>query len=154
MGAICNLCERQSETQGSMPFSSLDRPLMDRQQTLNGAWQQWIGLPEGASFWSRLNSSMDLSKPSRTFFTANVSSVPTSASPCAGDLCGLTLWNNPCLTSQGECGQLEDGVLHADALSPANLQSTTRRHERGASAQAQFTLVIPSLATTPQTSPK
>jgi hypothetical protein len=80
-------CERQSEIKGSMPFSSLDRPPAGRQMASSGAWQRWIGLPEGASIGSRLNILTCLSETLRSFATYTTSFARLSASPRADSSC-------------------------------------------------------------------
>ena len=58
-------CERQRTSGGSMPTSSLNRFLSDRQTASNGARQRRIGLPEGALLGLRLKRLMFLSNPTR-----------------------------------------------------------------------------------------
>ena len=149
-----NTCERQSEIQGSMPFSSLNRILMDRQMTLNGAWQQWTGLPEGASLRFRLGAFTPRSNPYRYFDVDYPTLARRSASPCAERMrafCPTTKTTSP---SRRGRGHLEDGVPHAEALSPASRFSQTPRAERSEGIVEETALVVSALATTPETSSK
>lgn len=81
------MCERQSENKGSMPSSTLNWVLRGQQSTSNGAWQRWMGLPEGASIKSRLNILICLSETLRSFVIYNAPFVRTSASPRADTSC-------------------------------------------------------------------
>ena len=81
------MCERQSENSGSMPLSTLNWAVSGQQLTSNGAWQRWMGLPEGASIKFRLNILMCLSETLRSFVTHNSSFARTSASPRADTSC-------------------------------------------------------------------
>ena len=81
------MCERQSENTGSMPSSTLNWAPRGQQLTSNGAWQRWMGLPEGASIKYRLNILMCLSETLRSFVTHNSSFARTSASPRADTSC-------------------------------------------------------------------
>ena len=149
---LTTLCERQSENQGSMPFSSLDRFRTDRQMASNGAWQRWTGLPEGAPFWSRLNDFTDLSNPSRTFDVDILTLARRSASPCTERLRALPRQRSPRCYRRGR-GYLEDGVPHAEALSPANRFSPIRRGACPTRSVDEPALVVSALATTQQASP-
>ncbi len=124
-------CERQSEIKGSMPFASLNRFQADRPLVSIAAWQPWIGLPEGASVGLRLKHLLPLSDPFRHFEAANTSSIDATASPCAGRLDGFMQRRAHCVRMQSGCGQLEDGVPHAEALSPANFSSVRRSANLG-----------------------
>lgn len=132
-----------------MPFFSLNRIRMDRQMASNGAWQQWIGLPEGASFWFRFGNFTSLSNPFRfsNFDTETLARRP--ASPCAGSLRALPRHWMTRSTERGG-GYLEDGVPHAEALSPATFSPIKR-----GSFLVRFveeTLAVSALATTQQVS--
>jgi len=109
-----------------MPFFSLNRIRMDRQMASNGAWQQWMGLPEGASFWSRFGNFTSPSNPFRFSNFETETLARRSASPCAGRLRALPRSWITRSTERGG-GYLEDGVPHAEALSPANLFSSIKR---------------------------
>lgn len=146
-------CERQSENLGSMPFSSLSRIRPDRLMTSNGAWQQWTGLPEGASSEFVPDTFTNLSNPSR-YFTAELQTLARhSASPCAERSRALHRPRRP--RSQGRgCGYFEDGVPHAEALSPFKRFVPLRRSVRSPRSAARSALVVSALASTHQTSPK
>lgn len=147
---LTTLCERQSENQGSMPFFSLNRVRMDRQMASNGAWQQWIGLPEGASFWSWFGSFTSLSNPFRFSKSETETLARRSASPCAERLRALPRSWMTRSTERGG-GYLEDGVPHAEALSPANRFSPIARGSPLARC-VEETMAVSALATTPQVS--
>ena len=70
-----------------MPSSTLNWALGGQQLTSNGAWQRWMGLPEGASIKFRLNILICLSETLRSFVTYNSSFARTSASPRADTSC-------------------------------------------------------------------
>ena len=107
-----------------MPSTSLNQDQMAWQLALKSARQLWIGLPEGALFKPRLNILTCPSKPTRIFASHFVSSSRTSASPCAGTLRDLARRRRPRIIFRVR-GQLEDGVPHARALSPANRRTST-----------------------------
>jgi len=102
---------------------------MDRQTTLNGAWQQWTGLPEGASLRFRLVAFTIPSTPSRYFDVDYPTLARRPASPCAERMRAFrpTTKTTPPLW-RGR-GHLEDGVPHAEALSPASRFSQTTCEE-------------------------
>jgi len=133
-----------------MPFSSLNRVQLDRQMTSNGAWRQWIGLPEGASFWSRFLSFTTLSNPSRCFHIEPETLARRSASPCAESPRALSRYRRT-RSSERVGGYLEDGVPHAEALSPAKRFSPIQRGLPLA-RYVEETLADSALATTPQAS--
>ena len=135
-----------------MPFSSLDRFRMDRQMASNGARQRWTGLPEGVPFRSRLGEFTHLSNPSRTFDVDNLTLAHRSASPCTERLRALPRQRSPRFDRRGR-GHLEDGVPHAEALSPANRISPIRRGACPTWYVEEPALVDSALATTPQASP-
>jgi hypothetical protein len=146
------LCERQSESSGSMPFSSLNRVRLDRQMVARGAWQQWTELPEGARCEPRRHDFTYPSKPPRTFQAKRNSSVRRSASPCAARPRVLALLGTPRVISLG-CGQLEDGVPHAEALSPANRNHKPHGLSSRTRAKGREPLAGSALASTPQIPP-
>lgn len=78
-----------------MPFASLNRFDIGRPLAWNDAWQQWIGLPEGASFRFWLKSLAILPNPFRFIDVANISSIGTTVSPCAGRTGGLMQHSKP-----------------------------------------------------------
>jgi hypothetical protein len=133
-----------------MPFSSLNRFRMDRQMTSNGARQQWIGLPEGASFWFRFGSFTFLSNPFRISDFEPQTLARRSASPCAESPRALSRYRNT-RSPERVGGHLEDGVPHAEALSPANRFSSIKRGSSLAGF-AKETLAVSALATTQQIS--
>ena len=146
------LCKRQSENPGSMPFSSLNRVQRDRQTAQGGACQQRIGLPEGAPRWLRQVNLTTLSETPRTFEAERNSSALAFASPCADRTRVLARPRRPCSHWQGS-GQLEDGVPHAEALSPA-IRHTYKHAPRKCSRDtAHAALADSALATTRKTSP-
>src|SRR5690606_24304706 len=110
-----------------MPISSLNRIRMDRQLATNGAWQHWTGLPEGALFGPWLHHLDDLANPSHTLAVARLSCAREPASPCAGLTRVLAQWRRPRVFSRA-AGHLEDGVPHAEALSPTNAYHFGRSH--------------------------
>ena len=133
------------------PLSPLNRVLMDRPLTSNSAWQRWIGLPEGAlfKFWNAYLIS--LPEPFRTFVILIVSSSRAPASPCAGSPRELARRRRACAFPQVN-GQLEDGVPHERALSPANTQCNRNADHWFERYITEAALVISTLATTSQTS--
>ncbi|AGK57364.1 hypothetical protein HYPDE_28423 [Hyphomicrobium denitrificans 1NES1] len=133
-----------------MPFSSLNRILMDRQITLNGAWQRWTGLPEGASLWFRLGAFTAPSNPYRYFDVDYPTLARRSASPCAERMRAFRPTTKSPPSRRG-CGHLEDGVPHAEALSPASRFSPTPREDCSARIVEEAALVVSALATTPET---
>ena len=143
------LCERQSE-KGSMPFSSLNRLRMDRQIASNGAWQRGTGLPEGASFWFRLNGFTSLSNPPRSFDIEPGTLARRPVSPCTGSPRALSLYRRT-RSNERVGGHLEDGVPHAEALSPAIRISPIGRRLSFA-RYVEKALARSALATTPQVS--
>jgi hypothetical protein len=134
-----------------MPFSSLNRIRMDRQTASSGARQQWTGLPEGASLWSRLGGFTHLSNPSRFFAVETETLARRPASPCTGRSRALHRLRRS-RRYRRDGGYLEDGVPHAEALSPANRLSPIRRGARPARSVEEFALAVSALATTPQIS--
>jgi len=134
-----------------MPFSSLNRIRMDRQMASSGAWQLWTGLPEGALLWSRLGDFTHLSNPSRTFDVDTRTLARRSASPCTERPRALPRQRKPRRYRLG-CGHLEDGVPHAEALSPANRFSPIRRGLYPARSVEEPALAVSALATTLQAS--
>ena len=135
-----------------MPLSHLNRVLMDRPLTSDSAWQRWIGLPQGALFGFRFADLICLPKPFRTFVDTLVSSSRAPESPCAGNSHALTRQRRACTFSQVN-GQLEDGVPHARALSPANMQSNCNANPGIDRYLKEPALVVTALAATPQTPP-
>ena len=132
-------------------LSSLNRVLMDRLMAWNSAWQRRIGLPMGALFRFRLGNLMRLSeKPFRSFVDLIVSSSRAPEIPFAGNSRVLARRRRPCLLWQA-CGQFEDGVPHAEALSPFKPRTSINAHN-GSERYKEFALVVSALATTPQTS--
>lgn len=130
-----------------MPFSSLNRIRMDRQMASNGAWQRWTELPEGASFVLRLDGFTYLSNPPRHFDIEPVTLARRSVSPSAGRPRALSRYRN--LRSIKQVGgYLEDGVPHAEALSPAKRISPIKRSVFFA-RYVEETLAYSALATTP-----
>lgn len=148
--ALTTLCERQSEIKGSMPFSSLDRFRTDRQMVSSGAWQRWTGLPEGASFLPRLRSFTSLSNPPRRFDIEPETLARRPVSPCAGRSRALCRHRGT-RSVERVGGYLEDGVPHAEALSPAKQFSPVKRSLPFA-RNVEKTLARSALATTPQAS--
>jgi hypothetical protein len=135
-----------------MPSSSLDWVQLDQQMVFDSAWQRRIGLPEGALSKPRLNNLTYLSEPFRTFvhhrFISACASEPKGWRIAHGRAAAKTrhFWR--------ACGLLEDGVPHARALSPANICDTTSHQRPSRRAKPEFTLVVSSLATTHEASPK
>lgn len=148
--ASTTLCERRSENQGSMPFSSLNRFRTDRQMALSGAWQRWTELPEGASLWLRLHGFTSLSNPPRYFDIGSETLARRPVSPSAGRSRALSRYRRTRSTERVG-GHLEDGVPHAEALSPTNRVSPIKRCLPFA-RYVEKTLVDSALATTPQAS--
>jgi hypothetical protein len=146
---LTTLCERQSE-KGSMPFSSLNRLRMDRQMASNDAWQRGTGLPEGASFWFRLNGFTSLSNPPRRFDIEPETFSRRSERPSAERSRALSRYRGT-RSFERVGGYLEDGVPHAEALSPANRISPIQRSVFFA-RYVEETLAYSALATTPQAS--
>src|SRR6187402_2400524 len=101
-----------------MPVSSLDRIRTDRQMALNDAWQRWTELPEGASFLPRLDSFTSLSNPPCHIDVELVKLARRSVSPSAERPRALSRYRKT-RSSERVGGHLEDGVPHAEALSPA-----------------------------------
>ena len=132
-----------------MPFSSLNRIQMDRQMASSGAWQQWTGLPEGASLWFRLDAFTPPSNPSRYFDVDYPTLARRSASPCAERMRAFRPTTKSPPSRRG-CGHLEDGVPHAEALSPASRFSPTSCEDRFARIVEEAALVVSALATTPE----
>jgi hypothetical protein len=151
IGCCCNIVRASERDQRAMPSTSLNWARSGQQLTLNGAWQRWIGLPEGAQFRSRLNNPTSLSETFRSFVLSYVRQSRTPASPCAGSSRDLAEQRSTCF-SFGSCGQLEDGVPHARALSPANIQHQACSKGSRPRQQTEFTLAISSLATPSQSS--
>lgn len=139
------MCERQSENQGSMPFSSLNRPEMDRQVTLSDAWQQWIGLPEGALLWCRPGGFTSPSNPSRYFDVDYPTLARRPASPCAERMRAFRPTTKTSPLRRG-CGHLEDGVPHAEALSPANTRYATNAQSSSQLGRSELPLADTALA--------
>lgn len=108
-----------------MPFSSLNRILKGRQMAMNGAWQQWTGLPEGASLRFRFVAFTTLSTPSRYFDVDYPTLARRSASPCAERMRAFRPTTKTTSPLRRGRGHLEDGVPHAEALSPASRLSKT-----------------------------
>lgn len=148
--ASTTLCERQSENQGSMPLSSLNPVLADRQLATSGARQRWTGLPEGASLLLTFGGFTSLSNPPRVFDIEPGALARRPVSPCAGRPRALSRRQRT-RSRRASCGYLEDGVPHAEALSPANNFSPIQRSVPFARYVEQ-TLAHSALATTPQAS--
>ena len=134
-----------------MPTSSLNQSECGWQMTSSGAWQQWIGLPEGASLKFRLDNLADPSNLFRTIKTEPFSSMFAPASPRAGSEHVLARSRSASVTALA-CGHLEDGVPHAEALSPANTPPPIIGPYWAMRTNAQCTVVVFALATTPQIS--
>lgn len=130
-----------------MPFSSLNRIQTDRQMASNGAWQRWTGLPEGASFVSRLHDFTSLSNPPRPVDTEPGTLARRSVSPSAGRARALSRCRK-IRSIERMGGYLEDGVPHAEALSPANRISPIQRSVLFA-RYVEETLAYSALASTP-----
>ena len=147
---LTTLCERQSENKGSMPLSSLNRIQTDRQMASSGAWQRWIELPEGASLVLRPDGFTILSNPPRHLHVEPRTLARRPASPSAVRPRALSRHGNA--RSAGRVGgHLEDGVPHAEALSPAKRISPIQRALRVA-RYVEETLASSALATTPHAS--
>jgi hypothetical protein len=151
-GCCCNIVRASERNIRAMPSTSLNWARSGQQLTLDGAWQRWIGLPEGAQFRSRLNIPTSLSETFRSFVSHFVSPSRTPASPCAGSSRDLAERRSP-RNSWRACGQLEDGVPHARALSPANMQCQFNAQGSRPRSQTEFPLVVSSLAPPSPTSP-
>jgi len=117
--------------------------------TLSGARQQWTGLPEGALLWFRLGGLMTQSDLSRHFDVDNQTLARRLASPCAERSRAFTRPRRPRPLGRGR-GYLEDGVPHAEALSPASRLSQTQREISFAEFVEESALVVSALATTPE----
>ena len=94
----------------------------------------------------------DLSNPSRTFDVDILTLARRSASPCTERLRALPRQRSPRCYRRGR-GYLEDGVPHAEALSPANRFSPIRRGACPTRSVEEPALVVSALATTQQASP-
>jgi hypothetical protein len=133
-----------------MPFSSLNRIQSDRQMASSGAWQQRTGLPEGASLWFRLGAFTSPSNLSRYFDVDYPTLACRPASPCAERVRAFRPTTKTTLPMRRGRGHLEDGVPHAEALSPASRLSQTPREDRSARTVEETALVVSALATTPE----
>jgi hypothetical protein len=133
-----------------MPLSSLDRILTDRQMASSDAWQRWTGLPEGASLLLTFGDFTSLSNPPRPFDIELGTLARRPVSPCAGRPRALSRCRST-RSLERVCGYLEDGVPHAEALSPANDVSPIQRRVSFA-RYVEKTLARSALATTPKAS--
>lgn len=113
----------------------------------SGAWQRWTGLPEGALLWSRLYGFTSLSNPPRLFDVEPGTLARRSASPSAVRVRALSRYRK-IRSTERVGGHLEDGVPHAEALSPANRISPIQRSMFFA-RYVEETLAYSALATTP-----
>ena len=136
-----------------MPFSSLDQVRLDLPTATSSAWQRWIGLPEGALLRSRPGDLTSLANPFPHFHSARASFVPGQRARVLADRTHSAAVRKPGLR-RPVCGQLEDGVPHAEALSPFNLNYAFDKSSDRARSGTGASLVISSpLAATSQVPP-
>ena len=125
-----------------MPLSSLNRIEIDRQLAPLGAWQHWIGLPEGALKGLRLNILTDLSNPDPHIDIRFTLSTHQPASPCAGERARKANGSMTPHVSRGARYYGRWSASNADALSPANGSQISKPDDAFARAQAGAAFVV------------
>lgn len=146
-------CERQREIKGRMPLPSLNRALAGRPMTLSGAWQRWMGLPEGALRKSRLNQLTNLSNPSRKsrLCFIRVHELQRARVLDSRARAGAVRIPGSC---EPDCGHDQDGVPHAEALPTTTTSYRSQAKRFGTGLRTRAALVVSSaLASAPETSP-
>lgn len=139
----------RARARGSMPFSSLNQVRSDLQAVTSGAWQRWIGLPEGALLWPRSGELTSLSRSHPQSQSVSTSFVSGQRARLLADRTHFATFRKAGLI-RPVCGHLKNGVPHAEALSPFNLiyasdQSSDRaRPGTGASLVASSALATVS----------
>ena len=136
-----------------MPFSSLNLVRLNLQMATSNAWQRWIGLPEGALLQSRPGDLTSLANPFPQFRSARTSFVPGQRARVLADPTHFAAVRKSGLR-RPVCGQLEDGVPHAEALFPFNSIYAFGKFSDRAKPGTGASLVISSpLAATSQVPP-
>jgi hypothetical protein len=136
-----------------MPFSSLNQVRMDLQTATSGAWQRWIGLPEGALFRPRSGELTILSNPLPQTQSVRNSFVPGQRARVLADPTHFATVGKSGLR-RPVCGQLEDGVPHAEALFPFNsIYAFGKSSDRAKPGTGASLVISSALAATSQVSP-
>mgnify|MGYP007125639612 CR=1 FL=1 len=150
---LYNTVRASEKAQGFMPTSSLNRIRMDRQMAMSNAWQQWIGLPEGALLRSR-HRMPHVSVQSFPHFDID------PICPCERRRARVPELHARAGSSRStgpwwpDCGHSEDGVPHAeDLVSTTKFLDDQTRRARASHAERSSLEVSSVLATTPQTPP-
>ena len=136
-----------------MPLSPLNQIRMDRQIAKLDTRQHWIALPQGVSGKLRLKHLTCLSNLSRISIPDRLVRPLLQRARVLASRRVLDLIDDPRFSPAGR-GDAEDGVPHAEALSPANIHDGNERMWLARAAKIHTPLVVSSaLATTPKISP-
>ena len=140
-------------TQGLMPLSPLNQIRMDRQIAKLDTRQHWIALPQGVSGKLRLKHLTCLSNLSRISIPDRLVRPLLQRARVLASRRVLDLIDDPRFSPAGR-GDAEDGVPHAEALSPANTDTFSQRIKIAPASCVYSALAVSSaLATTPKISP-
>ena len=143
----------RARARGRMPFSSLNLVRLNLQMATSNAWQRWIGLPEGAPFRPRSGKLTSLSDPLPQSQIVCTSFVPGQRARVLAERTHSATFRKSGFR-RPVSGQLEDGVPHAEALSPFNPICAFNMSSERARPGTGASLVISSpLAATSQVPP-
>ena len=137
-----------------MPLSPLNRIRMDRQIAKRGTRQHRIALPQGVPGQLRLKLLICLSNLTRISIPVRYVRPVLQRARVLAARRVLDLIDDPRYFHLAGRGDAEDGVPHAEALSPAHFHDCNWRIWLARAAQIYTPLVVSSaLAATPKISP-
>ena len=136
-----------------MPFSSLDQVRSNLPTATSNAWQRRIGLPEGALLQPRPGDLTTLFDHLPQSQSVRTSFVPGQRARVLADSSHSATVRKAGLI-RPVCGHLEDGVPHAEALSPfIPIHAFIKTSNRARPGRGTSLVISSALATASQVSP-